>query len=126
MIGTLRQQEGLFKMVKYRDEALNIRKLMREAEAVSDEAMVAFAKLKAAMLSARQSPEIPVYVGQRAIMRLTQAEQQALSISTNLLRVHDELSNIAREFCGPDTGDQTKVPASALNAEIPVAEAQFS
>lgn len=113
-------------MIKYREEALNIRKLMREAEAVSDEAMIAFSKLKAAMISARQNPEVPVHVGQRAIMRLTHAEQQALTISTNLLRVHDELSKIAVEYAGGDAGDVTVVPATALNPDPEVAEHRFA
>lgn len=101
-----------------RDEVLNIRKLMREAEAVSDEAMIAFSKLKAAMITARQNPDLPVDVGQRAIMRLTQAEQQALGISTNLLRVHDELSKIGREFAGGDAGDQTNIATAALESDL--------
>ena len=77
-------------------DAYNIKKLIREAEALSDETMLACAKLKQAMLQARQNPEIPVDTGQRAIMRLSQAEQQAMAMSTNLLRVHDELSKVAR------------------------------
>lgn len=77
-------------------DALHMKKLIREAEALSDETMLVCAKLKQAMISARQNPDIPVDTGQRAILRLTQAEQQAMSMSTNLLRVHDELSKVAR------------------------------
>mgnify|MGYP006177315899 CR=1 FL=1 len=51
---------------------------------------------------------------QRALMRLTEAESQALSMSTNLLRVHDELSNLARVHAGSDTGLPTVVPAHAV------------
>lgn len=95
-------------------DAYNIKKLIREAEALSDETMLAYARLKQAMLSARQNPQIPVDTGQRAIMRLTQAEQQALAMSTNLLRVHDELSKVAVVFAGQDTGIPTRVDPSAL------------
>lgn len=101
---------------KMRADALNIRKLMREAEALSDEAMLACARLKQAMLLARQNPEVPLDAGQRAIMRLVQAEQQALSMSTSLLRVHDELSKVARERAGPDEDFPTIIEPSALNA----------
>nr|WP_240048856.1 hypothetical protein [Parerythrobacter lutipelagi] len=95
---------------------------MREAEAVSDEAMVAFSKLKTAMLLARQNPELPVDVGQRALMRVSQIEQQAMGMSTNLLRVHDELSKIAREFAGGDGGDTTNISPSALGMVVPSEE----
>lgn len=100
------------------DDASNIRKLIREAEALSDEAMMACAKLKQAMILARQNPEVPLDAGQRAIMRLTQAEQQALSMSTSLLRVHDELSKVARVHAGPDVDIPTVIDPKNT-AEIP-------
>ncbi len=94
-------------------DARNIRKLIREAEALSDEAMVACAKLKQAMLIARQNPDVPLDTGQRAIMRLCQAEQQAMSMSTSLLRVHSELSKVAREQASVDEGIHTDIPSGA-------------
>lgn len=102
-----------------REDALAIRKLIREAEAVSDEVMIACARLKQAMVRARQNPEVEVYVGQRALLRLNQAETQAMSLSTSLLRVHDELSKVSRETMGTEdgTGD-TVVPPKAI-AESP-------
>ena len=102
---------------KIRADALNIRKLIREAEAVSDEVMVACARLKEAMVRARQNPDVNVDAGQRALMRLTQAEAQALSLSTNLLRVHDELSKVARETMGGDGDSTTTVVPSAIAEE---------
>ncbi len=90
-------------------DAYNIKKLIREAEALADESMMAFARLKQAMLAARQNPEVEVHVGQRALMRLSQAEDQALSMSTNLLRVHDELSKVAREKMAGDDGVPTVI-----------------
>ena len=94
-------------------DARNLKKLIREAEALADESMIAFARLRQAMISARQNPNVEVDTGQRALMRLTQAEGQALAMSTNLLRVHDELSKIARETMGPDT-----VPTELLEARV--------
>jgi len=103
-----------------RADALNLKKLVREAEALSDEAMIAFARLKHAMLAARQNPAVDVHTGQRALMRLNQAEAQALAMSTSLLRVHDELSKVAREKMVGDQGIPTEVPEQAvLDVEQP-------
>jgi len=105
------------------DDAHNLKKLIREAEALADESMQSFARLKQAMLAARQNPEVDVHTGQRALMRLDQAETQAMSMSTNLLRVHDELSNIAREMMADDSV-ATEIPARAMhvNASSPDAK----
>lgn len=102
-----------------RDEALAIRKLIREAEAVTDEAMMACARLKQAMVRARQHPEVEVDTGQRALMRLSQAETQGLAMSTSLLRVHDELSKIVRETLGGDDSTDTVIQPSALVEPAP-------
>jgi len=105
-------------------DALNIKKLIREAEAVSDEAMMAFAKLKQAMIKARQNPGVALDTGQRAIMRLTQAEQQALSMSTSLLRVHDELSKVARTKGMTDEDIPTVIEPSGI-AEHTISNTPF-
>ena len=99
------------------NDAYNMKKLMREAEALADESMLAFAKLKQAMLSARQNPAVSVDTGQKALMRLNQAEQQAMAMSTNLLRVHDELSKVARVTAGDDDGIPTEISGSAIAAD---------
>lgn len=98
-------------------DAHNLKKLVREAEAIADESMIALARLKQAMLAARQNPEIEVADGQRALMRLNKAESEAMSMSTNLLRVHDELSDIARVKMGDDQGIPTEIPAAAVSIE---------
>lgn len=107
-------------------DALQLKKLVREAEALSDEAMIACAKLKQAMLQARQNPEIPVDTGQRAILRLTQAEQHAMSMSTSLLRVHDELSKVAKVHAGLDGDIPTVIPADAIAEKTHVIADNFS
>lgn len=99
-------------------DAYNLKKLIREAEALADESIIAMARLKQAMLAARQNPEIAVHTGQRALMRLTEAESQAMAMSTNLLRVHDELSKVARVHAGGDDGIPTDVPATAVAAPV--------
>nr|WP_298895005.1 hypothetical protein [uncultured Altererythrobacter sp.] len=101
-------------------DARNLKKLIREAEALADESMIAFARLKQAMLAARQNPAVEVHTGQRALMRLNQAEAQAMAMSTNLLRVHDELSNVARERMGKDD-EPTDIPGDAMALKEPIA-----
>lgn len=105
-------------------DALSIRKHIREAEAVADEAMLACAKLKQMMLQARQNPEAGVDAGQRAMMRLLQAEQQALAMSTTLLRVHEELNKVGREYMGPGDTPQTTISPSATAQDV--AEKEFA
>lgn len=99
---------------RIRNDAQNLKKLIREAEALADESMIAFARLKQAMLTARQNPGVEVDAGQRALMRLNQAESQAIAMSTSLLRVHDELSKVAVEKMGPDTGERTIIEDASL------------
>ena len=101
-------------------DARNLKKLIREAEALADESMIAFARLRQAMLAARQNPGVEVDTGQRALMRLSQAESQAMAMSTNLLRVHDELSKIAREKMGEDE-TPTKIAIDAMTVEASAA-----
>ncbi len=95
--------------------ARHLKKLVREAEAVADEAMIACARLRQAMLMARQNPAVEVHTGQRALMRLSQAEAQALAMSTNLLRVHDELSKVAEVYAGGHGAAPTRIPNSAIH-----------
>lgn len=99
-------------------DARNLKKLIREAEALSDESMLAFAKLRQAMLAARQNPGVEVHTGQRALMRLSQAEQQAMAMSTSLLRVHDELSKIAQVVARTDDGTPTIIEETAIAPDM--------
>ena len=102
---------------KIRADARHIRKLIREAEAVSDEAMIACSRLRQAMIHARQNPEVSVDAGQRALLRLAQAEQNALSLSTSLLRVHSELSDVATVFGMGE--EKTDIAPSAIVEQSP-------
>lgn len=102
---------------RFLNDAHNLKKLIREAEALADESMIALARLKQGILAARQNPEVEVVEGQRALMRLTQAEGHAMAMSTTLLRVHDELSKIAREKMGPDDTIPTEVPDAIFKAD---------
>ena len=97
-------------------ESHQLKKLIREAEAIADESIIAMARLKQAMLAARQNPEVEVHTGQRALMRLTEAESHALAMSTNLLRVHSELSKVGEIYAGGDSGAaQTRITGEAVS-----------
>lgn len=100
---------------RLQSDALQLKKLVREAEAIADESMIAFARLKQAMLAARQNPGVEVDTGQRALMRLNQAEAQALAMSTSLLRVHEELSRVAREKMSGDINVPTEIKEASLD-----------
>ena len=97
-------------------DAYNLKKLLREAEGLADEAIIAMARLKQAMLAARQNPAVEVHTGQRALVRLTEAESQALAMSTNLLRVHVELSKVAQVHASGDSGIPTTIPPAEVEA----------
>jgi len=77
------------------NDAYKMKKLIREAEAVTDEAALLYSKLKQSMIMARQNPDVPVATGQSALRRLNEAEQGLFSASSNLFRVHSELSILA-------------------------------
>ena len=110
--------------VRIVEDARNIRKHIREAEAVTDEAMIACSKLKQVILTARQNPDVGVDACQKAMLRLMQAEQQALAMSTNLLRVHEELNKVSRVYISPeDGGDTTNISPSAIE---PTADRVFA
>jgi hypothetical protein len=106
---------------RIRTDALKLKKLLREAEALADESMIAFARLRQAMLAARQNPGVEVTTGQRALMRLAQAEGQALAMSNSLLRVHEKLNKVARETMGDDDIPTERVPEALELADEPVA-----
>ena len=99
-------------------DADQLKKLIREAEAIADESIIAMARLKQAMLAARQNPEVEVHTGQRALMRLTEAESQAMAMSTNLLRVHAELTKVAQVHAASDDGKQTNIPNEAVSPQV--------
>lgn len=102
---------------KIRADARHIRKLIREAEAVSDETMIACSRLRQAVIRARQNPEVPVDAAQAALLRLAQAEQHALSLSTGLLRVHDELNKVNRIVGGGE--EETDLQPMAIAQAAP-------
>lgn len=76
-------------------QGLEIRTAIRDAEAIADDLMMSLAKVRQAILSARSHPEVLPHVGQKALLKLARAEQEALMTSNQIIRTHDELSRIA-------------------------------
>lgn len=84
-------------MTRKIEDACTIRKLMREAEGVTDETIAAISKLKLAMVTARRGPGIHPGTGHTALMFLSKAENDLQTVYGNLLRVHSQLSDVAVE-----------------------------
>lgn len=103
------------KMDRKHTDARTIRKLMREAEGVTDETIAAVSKLKQAMVTARRGPGVHPGTGHKALTFLTQAEKDLNMVYGNLLRVHSELSDVAVEVGISDDGTKTDfTPAGVL------------
>jgi hypothetical protein len=94
-------------------DAWKIRKLMREAEALNDEMLIALSALKAEMLKARQNPQVAIRAGQEALLHLTEAEQLITRAGSQLFRTHGALSNAARVTAGLDENIPTEFTGSA-------------
>lgn len=105
-----------------RSHALEMKKLLREAEALADEAALAFARLRQSMLAARQNPAVPVSTGQAALVRLNKAETALLSASSELFRVHDQLNQVAPTVGLGDEEIPTVLEPGALSADRIVAD----
>lgn len=102
-------------------DAWNIRALIRNAEAITDGGLAACTELKLAMLRGRRNEELEVGTGQEALLRLQRAEGHFASAFNELLRVHDQLSQIAREHAAIDDGVPTE-PKGIVQDDATVVE----
>lgn len=104
---------------RIQDDAQKMKLLIREAEAVTDEAAMLYARLKQTMLASRRNPDVPVATGQAALRRLGEAEAKLHDASSNLFRVHSELNALIPVIAG-DEGDliPTEVQASAADLSV--------
>ncbi len=78
--------------------AARIRNQLRDTEAKLDAALNASARLMTTMVEARTIPEVEVHTGQKALLRLAEAQRYLLNGSNSLFRVHDELVKIGQEM----------------------------
>ncbi len=86
---------------------------LRSTEAHADAALATVSELLATIIQARANPEISVHAGQKAIIRLTKAQQALVEATTEVFRAHDEISQIGREMGLFDEPGLTK--GSGLN-----------
>ncbi|MCP5396284.1 MAG: hypothetical protein H6918_06070 [Sphingomonadaceae bacterium] len=81
---------------RIKKDAISIRHQIRATETLMDEAMLASVELMKRMITARQNPDVCVHEGQKAVMQLMVAQQHIVQGTTDLFRVHDELTSTAR------------------------------
>lgn len=91
-------------------DAVEIRNEIHKTEAAFDEALLQSARLMQRVIRTRQNPGLPKNAGQEALIHLARAQRQVLDGTSDMFRVHDELSRFAREFNDKDSGEDTVVP----------------
>jgi len=91
---------------------VRIARQLKEAEQRTDEALLAMSELMSTLILARASTEVVPHTGQRALLRLAQAQRSIIEGSSDLFRVHDTMSSIGRELGVLDEPDST--PPSGL------------
>ena len=89
-----------------------IARQLRDAETKTDAALLAATELMTTLIQARSNPAVAVHTGQRALHRLVRAQQSIIQGSSDIFRVHDEMSAIGREMCLLDESGST--PSSGL------------
>lgn len=74
-----------------------IARQLGEAEAAADQAILMAAELMATLVRTRADASVVPHTGQKALIRLAHAQQLFVDGSSDLFRVHDEMSKIGRE-----------------------------
>jgi hypothetical protein len=80
------------------NDPIEVRNELRKTEAAFDEALIQSSRLMQRVVQARQNPALNPNAGQSAIIRLSRAQQQVIDGSSDVFRVHAELSKVAREL----------------------------
>jgi len=75
---------------------------LEATEQLVDQMALALARLSATMIEARLETGVQAAVGHSALMRLGKAQVAANTVKSDILRVHGELLDIAREQMGGD------------------------
>mgnify|MGYP001765535750 CR=1 FL=1 len=73
---------------------------LADAELALNEALLKQSMLFTSMIAARRDTEVGHFTGQNVLMRLNKSQQELLSSSGNLARVHGGLLEIGREVAG--------------------------
>lgn len=98
-------------MLTIHTTAMRLRRDLTAAEKAADELLLSLASIQATIVSARIETDVPMNMGQDAIIRLHRSMGQAVGAQTDLFRVHECLANIGREvmigdepYCPPSVG----------------------
>jgi hypothetical protein len=89
--------------------AARITRELPAAERSVDEAIAALSDLMATLARARLASDLPPSTGQSTIMRLAKAQMNIVGVSSDVLRVHGDLLELAGETmswteCPPEKG----------------------
>jgi hypothetical protein len=85
---------------------IRITRDLQTAEQMIDEMALALTRLSVTLLEARLETGAKAAVGHSAMMRLTKAQTSATALKGDVLRVHGELLEIAREQMGGDVHEE--------------------
>jgi hypothetical protein len=68
-----------------------------DAERAADQAILKASELMATLVQTRSVADVAPHTGQKALIRLARAQQLFVDASSDIFRVHDEMSQIGRE-----------------------------
>lgn len=86
--------------MKIKLAADHIKRDLPQAEASVDEALISVSDLMSTLVQARLDAGVPAATGQVAIRRLAKAQKALVDASSDVLRVHGELTKVGREYAG--------------------------
>jgi hypothetical protein len=81
-----------------------ISRAVPQAESSLDDALMSMSSLMISMIEARKETGVSPSTGQAAIARLAKAQLSLVSVSSDVLRVHGELAELATAYVGIDSG----------------------
>ncbi len=95
---------------------LRLTRAVPEAETDLDQAMLSVSKLMTSMIEARQGTDVPKATGQASLIRLARAQNNMISASSDVLRIHSDLLKLGNVYgamdihdCPPSQGALTEV-----------------
>ena len=94
-----------------------ISRAVPQAESSLDDALMSMSSLMISMIEARKETGVSPSTGQAAIARLAKAQLSLVSVSSDVLRVHGELAEIANVYAGMDLHE--KCTSGHLTSENP-------
>jgi hypothetical protein len=100
---------------KFELAAAHIARTVPAAEASLDEALISVSSLIKTMVEARKNTGVAPSTGQGTLVRLVKAQMALVGVSTDVLRAHKDLSNLAEVHAGADLHECPKVSGRTEN-----------